>query len=179
MKKALILFIGIVVVMSTSCDRQANDPNKRIAKLEEELFSEEMIFDEEGKAMAMELVQLYTDYAGAHPEDSLAPEYLFKAGDIAMNFENPGKAISIYNKIIYSYPDFRKTPESLFLVAYIYENQLMNYGKATELYSTFIERYPDNEFADDAQMSIRNMGKSPEELIREFEAMNNDSIQAN
>jgi hypothetical protein len=36
----------------------------------------------------------------------------------------------------------------------------------------FIQTYPDNEFADDAAISIENMGKTPEELIREFEAKN-------
>lgn len=172
MNKRTIFLLILPALFILSCGRQPEKPAERIAELERELFTEEMIFDEEGRAMALELVGEYLDYAEKNPDDSLSPGFLFKAGDISMNFGQPEKAVSIYNKIIFSYPGYRKTPESLFLVAYIYENHLMNYGKATELYNTFIERYPDNEFADDAQMSIMNMGKSPEELIREFEAKN-------
>jgi len=33
----------------------------------------------------------------------------------------------------------------------------------------FLEKYPDSDFADDARISLQNLGKSPEELIKELE----------
>lgn len=168
--QGLLLIAAVSLILS--CNNTEHEQERSIEKLEAELFDEEAIFSDEGNQKALELVRLYLSYAEQNPEDTLSPAYLFKAADITMNLGDPGKAIGIYNKIIYTYPDYPKLPECHFLVAYIYENFLQNYGKATELYQQFIEKYPDNEFADDAEMSIKNMGKSPEELIKEFEARN-------
>ncbi len=57
----------------------------------------------------------------------------------------------------------------MYLKAYVYENYLGDLEHAKMIYIEFLEKYPDNEFADDAEISIQNLGKSPEELIRQFE----------
>lgn len=173
MKKTIIFpLVILMAILMVSCQEAPQDPVLKIESLENELFSDDAVFNEEGRKKAGELVDLYTAYAEQHPQDPATPEYLFKAADITMNLFDPSKAINLYNKIIYKYPDYQKAPECLFLVAYIYENYLQNYGKAEEVYRMFIEKYPDNEFADDAELSIKNMGKTPEELIREFEESN-------
>jgi len=169
MKKYYFLIFPLILsTVLISCNQNKSNL-ETIKALEAELFSEEAIFNEDGKNKAFQLVEAYLNYADENPEDSITPEYLFKAGDIDMNLGNAPSAISTFNRIIYDYPEYKKAPECLFLVAYIYENYLSDYGKATELYTLFVEKYPDNDFADDAEMSIQNMGKSPEELIKEFE----------
>ena len=176
MKKILLSSLAVILMTAMiSCNLRTQDPVEKIETLEQELFSEDAVFDEEGRKKARELVQLYIAYADAHPKDPESPGYIFKAADISMNLLDAGKAINLYNKIVYHYPDFEKAPESLFLVAYIYENYLESYGKAEEIYELFIAKYPEHEFADDAEMSIKNMGKSPEELIREFEERNDET----
>jgi len=82
------------------------------------------------------------------------------------------QSLELFNRIIYQYPAYERVPESLFLMGFIYENNLQNFGKAKEIYERFIQRYPDHEFADDAAISIQNLGKTPEELVREFEQKN-------
>ena len=54
--------------------------------------------------------------------------------------------------------------------AFVLENQINDYDQAKNTYEVFIEEYPDHPMRDDAEYSIKNMGKSPEELIKEFEA---------
>jgi tetratricopeptide (TPR) repeat protein len=171
-RNLFFIWMALLAAGTISCSESAKKEGETIESLEAELFDDEAIFTAEGRNKALKLVQMYINYAEKHPEDTVSAHYLFKAADITMNLDNPSKAIDLYNKVIYTYPDFSKAPECLFLVAYIYENHLENYGKAKELYEMFIERYPDNDFADDAAISIRNMGKSPEELIREFERQN-------
>jgi len=56
---------------------------------------------------------------------------------------------------------------------------LQNYDKATEIYEDFIAKYPESAFADDARISIDNMGKTPEELIQEFERRNQEASSEN
>ena len=118
------------------------------------------------------MIDLYTEYAREFPDDTLAPVYLFKASDISMNLYRPLETIRILDTLLIKYPDYSKTPTALFLKAFVYEDQVKNYKLARKYYQQFIDKYPDNEFADDAQMSLENLGKSPEELIREFEEKN-------
>ena len=71
--------------------------------------------------------------------------------------------------------DFRQSkylPETVFLKAYVYENLLGNLGQAATVYNDFIVRYPGHDLADDAAAALKYLGKSPEELVKEFEAMN-------
>ncbi len=94
---------------------------------------------------------------------------LFQAGDMAMNLNMPKEAVVLFDRIMENYPDFDKAPQCLFLKGYIYENNLGNLNVAKKIYEEFLEKYPDDEFADDAEVSIKNLGKTPEELIKEFE----------
>ena len=157
----VVLLIGIL----SSCQ-------SKLEKLEGEVYSENFVYDSEGLEKASELLDLYVDLAESNPKDSLAPSHIFKAAELAMNLDKTEQALNLYNKIIYSYPDYEKAPECLFLMAFIYENTLQNYGKAKELYEMFLEKYPDHDFADDATFSLMYLGKSPEELMKGFEEKN-------
>ena len=136
------------------------------------MSSDDFRFDEKGMQVANELVQAYIDYADKVKNDEESPGYLFKAANLAMNLNQPEKSLELFNRIIYQYPNYEKVPDCLFLMGFIYENQLQNYGKAKEIYESFLAKYPDHEFADDASISIQNIGKPLDELVKEFEAKN-------
>lgn len=129
-------------------------------------------FDQHGLQMANKLVQEYIAYADAHKDSEEAPKYLYDAANLSMNLNNATAALELFNRIIYQYPDFEKVPECMFLMGFIFENNLQNFGKAKELYEMFLAKYPNHDFADDARISIDNMGKPLEELVKEFEAKN-------
>ncbi len=61
--------------------------------------------------------------------------------------------------------------------AFAYENIIGNTGKAFEYYNEFLSKFPEHELADDALTAIKFMGKSPDEIVREFERMNADTIR--
>jgi len=171
MYKALtFIFLASVMILATSC-------KPRMQKLEDAVYSDNFTYDQKGIDEATELMDLYVEKADADAKGAEAPSYLFKAAELAMNLNKVNKALDLYNKVIYTYPDYEKTPECLFLMAFIYENSLQNFGKAKELYELFLQKYPDHEFADDAMFSLQYLGKSPEELMKEFEAQNADSLQ--
>jgi TolA-binding protein len=79
-------------------------------------------------------------------------------------------AINILNKFIDIYPNHKRTPEALFYKAFVYDNQLNDDVKAGEVYREYLEKYPNHEYASSADASIKNLGKSDEDLVREFEA---------
>lgn len=161
---AIFMLSGAILF---SCGTSKKDDVEKITALENALFSDDGNMSNMQKAMA--LTDEYIYFADQHPQDSMAPEYLFKAADIAMNVNKGELAVNLYDRILTNYPEFRKAPECLFLKAYVYENNLGDLEKAEIYYQEFIDKYPDNDFADDAEISIQNLGKSPEELIREFE----------
>ena len=162
-----LTLLSLIIVLFAACGPTKEDTLAKISKLEMQLFSSTN--SSVNKIKANELVLLYLDFAEKYTEDSLVPNYLFKAADISMNIMESGKAIEIFDRIINNYPDYKKAPECLFLKGFVYENNLHDLVNAKKYYTKFIEQYPDNDFADDAKMSIKNLGKSPEELIREFE----------
>jgi len=115
------------------------------------------------------MIQAYENFVEAYPQDSLTPEYLYKSSEIAMNLQMAGRAIEGFQKILDNYPDFDKRAFCIFLQAFIYENQMQQYDTAKQLYQEFLEKYPSHDLAEDAMVSIQNMGKSLEELIKSWE----------
>jgi len=158
-----------MVAIIASCHSPRQESLEKINEMESVAFSESGLINAE---YVDELIQAYQEFANEFPEDSLAPDYLFKAGDVAMHTNRSNKAILVYERIINEYSNYRKAPEALFLKGYVYENNLGRLDKAEEIYREFLEKYPDNEFADDAEVSLRYLGKTPEELIEIFQKEN-------
>lgn len=121
------------------------------------------------KAKWDSLITLYEGFCKRFPEDSLVPGYTFNAANISMNSGNGQKALAFFQEIIDKYPNYRKAPLCLFFKGYVYENLQHDLGKAKEIYLQFIEKYPNNEFVSAARASIQNLGKTPEQMVREFE----------
>jgi len=170
MKISRLLFFSLLIMVSlVQCSQ---DPKAKIQSLEKKMGSEEFTLDEKGTQTANELIQAYQDFAENHKDSPEAPAYLYKAADLSLNINKSKESLDLYNRIIYQYPDYQKVPECLFLMGYIYENYFQELGKAKEIYESFLSKYPNHDFADDARVSIENLGKSPEELIRLFEEKN-------
>ncbi|MEN8224861.1 MAG: tetratricopeptide repeat protein [Bacteroidota bacterium] len=161
------LLMLMMVAMIAACTSAIEKDAASIKTAEDELFSSEEGFVDRSKALV--LVDQYVDFANSYPEDSMAVENLFKGAEFCLNLGEGQRSIELYDRVINEYPEFRKLPECLFLKGYVYENYLGDLDQAKAIYTEFLETYPDNEFADDAEISIQNLGKSPEELIKQFE----------
>jgi TolA-binding protein len=171
MNKYYLIAAAILVTFSCAGPKKevADDLKNAIALLEEKLYNNQDI--QISKNDAIELIGLYEEYATSFPEDSVAPVYLFRASDLSMNLQRPEETIALFNELLASYPDYEKTPSVLFLKAFVYEDQLRDLDNAKKYYEEFLEKFPESDFADDAEMSLKNLGKTPEELIKEFENM--------
>jgi hypothetical protein len=58
----------------------------------------------------------------------------------------------------------------LFLQGFVFENEVGNVDAAREKYHQFLKQYPDHKIAEDVRTSLRNLGKTPEQLVQEFMA---------
>jgi TolA-binding protein len=171
LKKFVYPLLSVLIVLA--CSSPQSEKKQEIKKMEDVLFSDDNKMVDREKAG--ELIKLYVSFADQFPDDKETPEYLFKAGDMSMNLNMPQKAIQVFDRILKDYSDYEKAPQCLFLKGYVYENEIGDMNTAKKLYEDFIAKYPDDEFADDAAVSIKNLGKSPEELIKEFEAKAKES----
>jgi len=181
MKKIVFLLSAIIIAVA-SCNAPDNSnkatnktENKELTKVElltKIQQDEKKLFDDTlvpvNHKSALVLVDEYQQFATRFPDDTMAAEYLFKASDIAMNLNRPQQTVEIFNTLIENYPDFNKIPTCYFLRAFVYDDQLKDYKAAEKYYREFIKKYPNSDFADDAEMLLKNLGKTPEELIKEF-----------
>ena len=167
MKNFSLLWIAGMVLIMSGCSPSHDKQVARITELEKRLFSPEAVsFD---KTKADSLIEMYDLFVQKFPKDTLSPGYLFRAANVAMNMENSGKSLALFDQYIQQYPDQPKTPMCLFFKAFIYENQTRDLDKARETYLLFIEKYPAHEFAEQSQLALKNLGKTPEMLVKEFE----------
>ena len=139
-----------------------------IEKSEEMLYGKnnEFRFDE---TKAQECVNAYLAYCEKFNEREDAPDYMFKAADLLRALKKPDEALVYYEKICTDFPDYPKVPHSVFLQGFVYENDLRDLDKARAKYDDFLVKYPDHDLADDVEFSLKYLGKSPEEIIKQFE----------
>lgn len=167
MKKLTFIAITILTVIACQSPKEKALENIQALESNDSVFSPEQI--EKAK-------EAYIDFATKYPDDEMAPEFLFKAGQRCNVGAEHEKAIELFQQVIDKYPKHKIAEDALFLQAYVYENELKDYGKAKAAYTQFIELYPKSELAEDAGYSIKNMGKTPEQIFEEFE--NNDSLSS-
>lgn len=170
MKNFSLLFVLMALFM-VSCK---NNPQNTIEKLEKKVINEDKTLNNE---VATELIAAYTDYANKNAGDEKSPDYLFKALELAVNMKDANKSLDILSSMENSYSQYEKTPTAIFMVAsLVCEDVLGDYGRAKGMYEKIIQKYPDCEWVETAEQAIKNLGKTPEELIREFEMMNADTL---
>ncbi len=165
--KIRFLCFALLSIFLIACSSK-QDARQKIEKAENALYgkNDEMDFDEK---KVENTINAYKSFAKEYQSDSMAPEYLFKAADLYRLKDEPKKALTIYQKIRDKHKDFRKAAHCLFLQGFVFENEIGDLNKARKKYQEFIDEYPDHELADDARFSLKNLGKSPEEIIDNFD----------
>lgn len=167
MKTLKITGIVIIALLLASCNPSKEKMTKDIADKEKGLFVDgSPVLD---KTKIKEVTDLYKKYVQTFPKDSMSPKYLYKASDLCMNTGQSPDAIIFLDQIISDYPDFKKLPEAYFLKAFIYDDKIKNLDKARKAYIDFIQKFPKHDLVNDARISMDNLGKTPEQIVKEFE----------
>jgi outer membrane protein assembly factor BamD (BamD/ComL family) len=179
MKKLQIIGILFFAIILSSCNQNSSKMVKQITDAEKELYAAGSPIPD--KTKVKEILDLYIKFADTYTKDTLAPVYLLEAAKLSMNTSQNEKAIALLDRIIKDYSNYSKLPEVYFLKAFIYDNNIKNIAKAREAYTVFLHKFPKSDLADDASISLDNLGKTPEEIINGFqtkEIQKADSIAA-
>lgn len=168
--------IGYSLILAVLLGCSSQDDNiDRIAELETLLYANSQeAFDVQA---AENLISEYELFVQTYPQDTMAPGYLFKAAELAMAIRSSAKAIELYGKVYNDYPGNSQAGTSLFLMGFVNDDQVKNLAEAQKYYRRFISEFPEHNLIDDATFSLLNLGKSDEDIIREFEAMQKKANQ--
>jgi len=121
------------------------------------------------RAAAERFLAVAESYAGfiqeSNPDKFV--DLLLKAGGLAKTLDQPNKALQFYQTVVDTQSKHAKAPTALFMTGFVYENDLNDLVKAKAVYEKFLREYPnDPDFADDAKMALKMLGKTPEEIIK-------------
>lgn len=117
--------------------------------------------------------QKYVDaceaYALGNNDSGMAPEYLYRAAEMARTLKTYPKALSIYDWIEDKYPNYEKAATTMFLKGFMLENELNDKESARKVYQDFVTKYPKSDLQDDVQFLLDNIDKSDEEIMKLIE----------
>jgi outer membrane protein assembly factor BamD (BamD/ComL family) len=174
MKKLLVYSSLLLLYCLSSCSSDApavTDEKQQMISEIDSLHSKMVNPQtmELNKDLAKQALAAYEGFVLKFPEDSLSPEYLFRASDIARGVGDYAKAMEDLKKICSQYPNYRKVPESIFLQGYYLQEFFGDTVAAKEYYKQLISKYPEHPFADDAKALMSMFGKSEADIIKGFE----------
>jgi len=159
------------VILSKKKTEDIENPKAYIQLLAEKIFENP---DQYGinTANAHKYVDACEAYALVYPESDQTPEFLYRAGEMARTIKTFTKALNIYDWLEEKYPNYEKTPTTVFLKGFMLENTLNEPEQAKEVYQRFVDNYPDHALVPDVQFLLENIGKSDEEIMQIIEEKN-------
>ncbi len=165
--KERIFYILLAIVLF-ACSNSVKKDMQNIKQLEEKFYnvSSNAV---PNPIDAKNLLREYSKFVNDHPEDENTPEFLFKASRVAIGVQQYEQAIKFLDDICTNHPDSKRVASAIFTKAFVYENNLNDTKTAEKLYKEFIDKYPKDELAESATFALKNLGKTNEELIKEFE----------
>ncbi len=176
MRMLLVLLLSVVLLASCQTDgakapavetMDAATLGKKIAETRNQIYNEkENKFDSK---KALEYIEYCQSFATVAPGDPEAPKYLFQAAETARSIKKYNRALTIYDQIYKDFSSYPKAPQAMFLKAFTLDSEMQQYDKARALYEEFMAKHPQDEFADDTKFLLENLGKSDEEIIKQFE----------
>jgi len=169
-------FIGCNQTNSTQSEN--SNPSVSAETLKTEIAELESILRKaqdakKDKTSAEALINKSQLFVGQFPKDSSVALILFKAADVSRGLGEYGKAIQMWGKVWRDYPDFEKAPLALFLQGFTFDSNLEDKANAKKYYERFLEKFPNHELAGQVKMLLSVIGKSSDELVKEFEKNQN------
>jgi TolA-binding protein len=115
------------------------------------------------------LIDKYELFANTFPDDTASAGYLYKSADLYIGIKNYKAAAKSYEKVIHDYPKYSKMSYCIFLAGFNAENNLHDIEMAKKYYTLFLQNYPNASMAKDVQFSLQNLGRSADDIVKEFE----------
>lgn len=163
----------LLVFLFGACADSASKQDKAAATLAEEITALEAQYSADPANAISKIGPLLEKYdayiALPATDENTKVNYLLRAGEMASLMRNHQKSLDYYDRIVQEHPTSEKAPTALFMKGYTLDDKLKKFDEAKVVFELFLQKYPKDDFADDAQFLLDNLGKSEEEIIKAFE----------
>ena len=88
--------------------------------------------------------------------ESKSPEEIW---EIAHTGKVPWQRIEYYKKLLILYPDHQYVPQALFMIGFVYAEELKELDEARKAFEELIEKYPESEITESAKWMLENLDK--------------------
>ncbi len=95
---------------------------------------------------------------------TLTEEELFTKAQEELKEKNPVEAVRSYEQIVENFPESENRSKAVFMLGFLYANELHDTDKARSYYSQMLQEYPDHELAVSVEFELENLGKAIEEI---------------
>ncbi len=95
---------------------------------------------------------------------TLTEEELFTKAQEELKEKNQVEAVRSYERIVENFPESENRSKALFMLGFLYANELQDTDKARSYYSQMLQEYPDHELAVSVEFELENLGKAIEEM---------------
>lgn len=179
----LLLLVACQSHENTGPKNAADEPSKPVRADKNYLTDCRVLYAEARKMDSILLGQLdldtlsansaivaFTEFANYCQSDTMAPVYLIKTAQVARAINNIPQAKVVLDKCVNDYPAFDNRPAALFMLAQLYDEDtyLNNEPEAKRLYEQILADHPKSAWALSARGALAFIGKSDEEIMREF-----------
>ena len=176
----------LILILVQSCNREPNNsPLQQKTKSQTNVMQLLQTIDSLGilSEYNLDIVKDYIakaeEFCANYPEDLMAAELLYQAGLMAMTLAKTSenteekkiysqKALTFFEDIQKIYPEFYGIKNCIINKGIIYEDILHDYENAEIFYREYIARYPTDTLAINLESYLPFLGKSPEEIMKEF-----------
>lgn len=172
--KKIFLTLLVASAMLVACGPNREERINQINDFEDSVFESAIGADPE---VADQLTKMYIDFADKYQNDTLAPEFLMKAGEVQSNVLHTERAIEIFDRVINDYPDFEDVPMCYFLKGNAYDLNCQ-YDKAKVAFQEYVDKFPNHFMAEQTRIMLPRIGMSPEEMLEDILANADDAIIA-
>ena len=174
MRSSLLLMLPVLLFACSGdpvseADAKKMEGQKRIRAMEDSLFEHHALDLRSAQAM----IDVYKAYAAAYPQDSLAPEFIFRAAGIHETMHHTDEALVLYDRVGKDYPQWENRVVLLFKKAVMLHNE-GRLGEARTAYMEVIASYPDHKFAKDARVLVESMGTGQQDWIKNAQEKEDD-----
>ncbi len=153
--KNVFLFL-IMVILVSGCSK----PNA------EDIFNKGV--DAQKAEQYDSAIEAYKELIKLYPDSARTPEAYYAIASILQNHKGQyAEAIQTYRQIVEKYPNNATAPSASFLIGFIYNNNLKKIDSARFAYEDFIKKYPNDQLVASAQFELANLGKSPDQILKE------------
>jgi len=172
--KRIQISILVLTLIIFSCNTDSSSINTKVVTEEniQTIIEDLKIGNGIDKTKVSELIQSIDAFAKENADNKNTPKYLeLKAkylGALGKNTE----ALEVYNIIYSKYKDYENSSDALFMMAFLYENNMNDKEKAKAFYQKYLDEFPTKVFAKDAKFSLENIDKTPEELMEMLKSNN-------